>query len=129
MAGGNRLALGSSFFEPTVIGDVSRDALLSREETFGPVAALFRFSEEAEVMNAANDTELGLAAYVFTRDIGRAWRMAESIETGMVGINVGFMANEAVPFGGIKESGIGREGAHDGLEEYLESKYICMGGV
>jgi len=129
LTGGGRLPLGPSYFAPTVIADVTRDALLSREETFGPLAALFRFSDEAELLDAANDTEFGLAAYVYSRDTGRVWRVAEAIETGMVGINVGLMANEAVPFGGIKQSGIGREGAHDGLEDYLESKYICIGGV
>ena len=129
LAGGKRHALGGSFFEPTVLADVSRDALVSCDETFGPLAPLFRFTEEAELLEAANDTEFGLAAYVYSHDIGRIWRMAEAIETGMVGINVGLMANEAVPFGGIKESGIGREGSHYGLEDYLEVKYICMGGI
>jgi succinate-semialdehyde dehydrogenase / glutarate-semialdehyde dehydrogenase len=129
LAGGKRHALGGSFFEPTVLADVSRDALVSCEETFGPLAPLFRFSDEADLVRAVNDTEFGLAAYVYSRDIGRIWRMAEVIETGMVGINVGLMANEAVPFGGIKESGIGREGSHHGLEDYLEVKYICMGGI
>jgi len=129
LTGGGRLPLGPSYFAPTVIADVTRDALLSGEETFGPLAALFRFTDEAQLLEAANDTEFGLAAYVYTRDTGRVWRVAEAIETGMVGINVGLMANEAVPFGGIKQSGIGREGAHDGLEDYLESKYICIGGV
>ncbi|RYE39697.1 MAG: NAD-dependent succinate-semialdehyde dehydrogenase [Hyphomicrobiales bacterium] len=126
-AGGSRHALGGSFFEPTVLVDVPREARLSREETFGPLAALFRFSDEAELLDAANDTEFGLAAYFYSRDIGRIWRIAEALETGMVGVNVGLMANEAVPFGGIKESGVGREGAHDGLEDYLETKYICLG--
>jgi succinate-semialdehyde dehydrogenase/glutarate-semialdehyde dehydrogenase len=129
LAGGKRHALGRSFFEPTVMVDVSPDSLVSREETFGPLASVFRFTEESEVLKAANNSELGLAAYVYTRDIGRIWRMGEGIETGMVGFNVGLMANEAVPFGGIKESGIGREGSHYGLEDYLEVKYLCMGGV
>ncbi|UKA56419.1 NAD-dependent succinate-semialdehyde dehydrogenase [Arthrobacter sp. FW305-BF8] len=129
IAGGKRHPLGRSFFEPTVMVDVSHDAKVSREETFGPLASIFRFTDEGEVLTAANDTELGLAAYVYTRDIGRVWRLAEAIETGMVGINVGLMANEAVPFGGIKESGFGREGSHYGLEDYLEVKYICMGGL
>ena len=129
LAGGKRHALGRSFFEPTVMVDVSPDSLVSREETFGPLASVFRFTEESEVLKAANNSELGLAAYVYTRDIGRIWRMGEGIETGMVGLNVGLMANEAVPFGGIKESGIGREGSHYGLEDYLEVKYLCMGGV
>jgi succinate-semialdehyde dehydrogenase/glutarate-semialdehyde dehydrogenase len=129
IAGGKRHPLGRSFFEPTVMVDVTHDANVSREETFGPLASIFRFTDEKEVLTAANDTELGLAAYVYTRDIGRIWRMSEGIETGMVGINVGLMANEAVPFGGIKESGFGREGSHYGLEDYLEVKYICMGGL
>jgi succinate-semialdehyde dehydrogenase/glutarate-semialdehyde dehydrogenase len=129
LTGGKRHPFGGSFFEPTVLAEVPADALVTCEETFGPVAPLFRFREESEVVAAANDTEYGLAAYVYSRDIGRIWRMAEVIETGMVGINVGLMANEAVPFGGIKESGVGREGAHDGLEDYLETKYICMGGL
>jgi succinate-semialdehyde dehydrogenase/glutarate-semialdehyde dehydrogenase len=129
LAGGKRHELGGSFFEPTVLTEVPRDALVSCDETFGPLAPLFRFSDEAELIEAANDTEYGLAAYVYSRDIGRIWRLAEAIETGMVGINVGLMANEAVPFGGIKESGVGREGSHYGLEDYLEVKYICMGGL
>jgi len=129
VAGGGRHELGGSFFQPTVLTDVSVDAVVSCEETFGPLASIFRFSDEAEVVERANDTELGLAAYVFSRDIGRIWRMAEAIEAGMVGVNVGLMANEAVPFGGIKESGVGREGSHYGLEDYLEVKYICMGGL
>ncbi|MCH6470735.1 NAD-dependent succinate-semialdehyde dehydrogenase [Sinomonas sp. 5-5] len=129
IAGGKRHALGRSFFEPTVMVDVSPESRVSHEETFGPLASIFRFTDEEEVLKAANDTELGLAAYVYTRDIGRIWRMGEAIETGMVGFNVGLMANEAVPFGGIKESGIGREGSHYGLEDYLEVKYLCMGGI
>ncbi|MYW96131.1 NAD-dependent succinate-semialdehyde dehydrogenase [Amycolatopsis rubida] len=129
LVGGRRHEFGGSFFEPTVLTDVPRDAMVSREETFGPLAPLFRFSDEAELVEAANDTEYGLAAYVYSRDIGRVWRIAEAIETGMVGINVGLMANEAVPFGGIKESGVGREGSHYGIEDYLEVKYICMGGL
>lgn len=129
IAGGRRHALGGSFFEPTVLSGVTRDAVVSRDETFGPLAPLYRFADEAEVVAAANDTEYGLAAYVYTRDHARVWRLAEAIETGMVGVNVGLMANEAVPFGGIKESGVGREGSHYGLEDYLEVKYICMGGL
>lgn len=129
LTGGKRHPLGGSFFEPTVLADVTSDAVVTSEETFGPLAPLLRFSDENEVIEAANRTELGLAAYVFSRDIGRIWRLAEQIETGMVGINVGLMANEAVPFGGIKQSGVGREGSHYGLEDYLEVKYICMGGL
>jgi succinate-semialdehyde dehydrogenase/glutarate-semialdehyde dehydrogenase len=127
--GGKRHSRGGAFFEPTVLGDVSPAAQISSEETFGPVAALFRFSDEAAALTAANDTEYGLAGYLFSRDIGRVWRLAEELEVGMVGINVGLMANEAVPFGGIKESGIGREGSHYGIEDYLEVKYVCMGGL
>lgn len=129
LAGGKRHELGGSFFQPTILGDVSSDALLATNETFGPVAPLFRFDDEEELVAAANATDYGLAAYAYTRDVGRAWRIAESLEVGMVGINVGLMANESVPFGGIKQSGIGREGARQGIEEYLEVKYICMGGV
>ena len=102
---------------------------VAREETFGPLASIFRFSDEDELIKAANDTEFGLASYFYSRDIARIWRVAEALETGMVGVNVGLMANEAVPFGGIKESGVGREGSHYGIEDYLEVKYICMAGV
>lgn len=129
LTGGTRHSLGGSFFEPTVLADVTRDALVSCDETFGPLAPLFRFTGEDELLAAANDTEFGLAAYLYSRDIGRIWRVAEALEVGMVGINVGLMANEAVPFGGIKESGVGREGSSYGLEEYLEVKYLCMGGI
>jgi succinate-semialdehyde dehydrogenase/glutarate-semialdehyde dehydrogenase len=129
MAGGGRHELGGSFFQPTVLGDVPVDAVISREETFGPLAPLISFSDESQLLQAANATELGLAAYLYSRDIGRIWRVAEALEVGMVGVNVGLMADEAVPFGGIKESGMGREGSHYGLEEYLEVKYICMGGI
>jgi succinate-semialdehyde dehydrogenase/glutarate-semialdehyde dehydrogenase len=102
---------------------------VAKEETFGPLASIFRFKDEAELLAAANDTEFGLAAYFYSRDIGRVWRIAEELETGMVGVNIGLMANEAVPFGGIKESGIGREGSHYGIEDYMEVKYICMAGI
>jgi succinate-semialdehyde dehydrogenase/glutarate-semialdehyde dehydrogenase len=129
LIGGKRPELPGSFYEPTVLADVARDSLISCEETFGPLAPLIRFTDEAELVSAANDTEFGLAAYVYSRDIGRIWRMAEALEVGMVGINVGLMANEAVPFGGIKESGVGREGSYYGLDDYLEVKYICMGGI
>ncbi|WP_066532348.1 NAD-dependent succinate-semialdehyde dehydrogenase [Sphingobium sp. EP60837] len=129
LAGGKRHALGRSFFEPTVIGEANATMKVAREETFGPLASVFRFSEEDELIAAANDTEYGLASYFYSRDIGRIWRVAEALETGMVGVNIGLMANEAVPFGGIKESGIGREGSYQGIEEYLEVKYICMAGL
>ncbi len=129
LTGGGRPDPEGAFLEPTVLGDVSRDSRLTGEEVFGPVAPLIRFRDEADVIAAANDTELGLAAYFYTRDIARVWRVSEQIESGMVGSNVGLMANEAVPFGGIKESGVGREGSHYGLDDYLEVKYLCMGGI
>jgi succinate-semialdehyde dehydrogenase/glutarate-semialdehyde dehydrogenase len=129
IVGGGRHQLGGSFFQPTIVADVSSDSLVAREETFGPVAPLFRFDSEEEVIAAANASEYGLAGYLYSRDIGRSWRVAEALELGMVGINVGLMANEAVPFGGIKQSGIGREGGRAGIDEYLELKYICMGGI
>jgi succinate-semialdehyde dehydrogenase/glutarate-semialdehyde dehydrogenase len=103
--------------------------LIAREETFGPVAPLFRFHDEAEAVALANDTPFGLAAYFYSRDIGRIWRVAEALEYGMVGVNTGRMSSEAAPFGGIKESGIGREGSKYGIEEYLELKYLCLGGL
>ena len=129
LVGGRRHALGRSFFEPTVLADAKANMKVAREETFGPLAPLFRFTDEAELLEAANDTELGLASYFYSKDITRIWRVAEALETGMVGVNVGLMANEAVPFGGIKESGIGREGSHHGLDDYLEVKYVCLGGM
>lgn len=129
LIGGRRHALGGSFFEPTVLADARADMKLAQEETFGPLAPLFRFSNEAELLNDANNTELGLASYFYSKDNARIWRVAEALETGMVGVNVGLMANESVPFGGIKESGIGREGSHYGLEDYLEVKYVCLGGM
>jgi succinate-semialdehyde dehydrogenase/glutarate-semialdehyde dehydrogenase len=129
LIGGKRHALGGTFFEPTVVGDAHKGMKVAREETFGPMAPIFRFKDEAQIIAEANDTEFGLAAYFYSRDIGRIWRVAEELETGMVGVNIGLMANEAVPFGGIKESGIGREGSHYGIEDYLEVKYICMSGI
>jgi succinate-semialdehyde dehydrogenase/glutarate-semialdehyde dehydrogenase len=129
LAGGGRPDPQGAFLEPTVLGDVSPESRLTREEIFGPVAPLIRFREEADVIAAANDTEFGLAAYFYSRDMARVWRVSEQIQSGMVGSNVGLMANEAVPFGGIKESGIGREGSHYGLDDYLEVKYLCMGGM
>lgn len=118
--------LSGLFYQPTVLADVSKDALIAREETFGPVCALFRFQTEEEGVNLANDTEFGLAAYFYSRDINRCWRVAEQIESGMVGINTGMVSNAAAPFGGIKQSGIGREGSKHGLDEYTELKYICF---
>jgi succinate-semialdehyde dehydrogenase / glutarate-semialdehyde dehydrogenase len=127
--GGHRHALGGSFFEPTVLTDVTTDMLITREETFGPVAPVYRFKSEAEAVRMANDTEFGLAAYFYARDIGRIWRVAEALEYGIVGINEGIISTEIAPFGGMKESGIGREGSHYGIEEFLEVKYLCLGGI
>src|SRR6266571_3492855 len=127
--GGHRHALGGSFFEPTVLTDVTTDMLITREETFGPVAPLYRFKTDAEAIKMANDTEFGLAAYFYSRDIGRVWRVAEALEYGIVGINEGIISTEIAPFGGMKESGIGREGSHFGIEEFLEVKYLCLGGI
>src|SRR5436309_7336397 len=127
--GGKRSALGGSFFEPTVLTDVTTDMLITREETFGPVAPLYRFKSEDEAIKMANDTEFGLAAYLYSRDIGRIWRVAEALEYGIVGINEGIISTEIAPFGGMKESGIGREGSHYGIDEFLEVKYLCLGGI
>lgn len=129
VCGGRRHALGGTFYEPTVLADARRDMLIASDETFGPVAACFRFSDEAEVLAQANDTPYGLSAYFYSRDIGRVWRMAEGLEAGMVGINEGVISTELAPFGGIKESGLGREGSKYGLDEYLEIKYLLMGGL
>jgi succinate-semialdehyde dehydrogenase / glutarate-semialdehyde dehydrogenase len=127
--GGKRSALGGSFFEPTVLADTTSDMVIFREETFGPVAPLFRFKTEEEAIKMANDTEFGLAAYFYGRDIGRVWRVAEALEYGIIGINEGIISTEIAPFGGVKESGIGREGSKYGIEDYLEIKYLCMGGI
>ncbi|MCE9633989.1 MAG: NAD-dependent succinate-semialdehyde dehydrogenase [Methylophilales bacterium] len=127
--GGKRHALGGTFFEPTVLADVSADALIFKEETFGPVAPLFRFKTDDEVIELANRTEFGLASYFYSRDIGRIWRVAEALEYGMVGVNTGMISNEVAPFGGVKQSGLGREGSHHGIDEYLELKYIAMAGL
>ncbi len=129
VVGGTRHALGGTFFQPTVLADVTAAMAVAREETFGPVAPLFRFKTEAELAAAANATEFGLAAYFYSRDIGRIWRTAEALEFGIVGINVGIISTEVAPFGGMKESGIGREGSKYGIEEFLEVKYLCMGGL
>ncbi|EMJ4935819.1 MULTISPECIES: NADP-dependent succinate-semialdehyde dehydrogenase [Pseudomonas] len=125
VAGGNRL--GGNFFEPTIVTGVTADMLVAREETFGPLAPLFRFNDEAEVIRQANDTEFGLAAYFYARDLGRVFRVAEALEYGMVGINTGVISTEVAPFGGMKASGLGREGSKYGLDEYLEIKYMCLG--
>ena len=128
-AGGRRHALGQTFFEPTVLVNVTRDMLVAREETFGPVAPLFRFETEAEAIAMANDTEFGLAAYLYTRDLARSWRVAEAIEYGIVGLNTGIISTEVAPFGGVKESGTGREGSKYGILDYTEMKYLCVGGI
>ena len=129
LVGGKRHALGGRFFEPTILTDVTPEMAVAREETFGPVAPLFRFATEAEAIALANDTEFGLAAYFYGRDIGRIWRVAEALEYGIVGINTGLISTEVAPFGGVKESGLGREGSKYGLEEFLEIKYLCLGGI
>ncbi|MCB4360465.1 NAD-dependent succinate-semialdehyde dehydrogenase [Quatrionicoccus australiensis] len=126
LCGGRRHALGGNFYEPTVLADITSAMQVAKEETFGPVAPLFRFETEAEAIAMANDTEFGLAAYFFTRDVARCWRVGEALEYGMVGINTGLISNEVAPFGGIKQSGIGREGSKYGIEDYLEVKYLCF---
>ena len=127
--GGERHEAGTLFFEPTILSGVTTDMPVAREEIFGPVTALIPFSSEEDVITMANDTPYGLAAYVYTRDIGRAWRMGEALDYGMVGINEGAISNAAAPFGGVKQSGMGREGSHYGLDDYLEIKYMLMGGL
>ena len=129
LAGGKRHALGGRFFEPTVIGNAGDDMLVAREETFGPLAPIFSFDTEDEVLGRANDTEFGLAAYFYSRDLGRAMRVAERLEAGMVGVNTGLISTAEAPFGGIKQSGLGREGSRHGLDDYLELKYICLAGL
>jgi succinate-semialdehyde dehydrogenase/glutarate-semialdehyde dehydrogenase len=129
LTGGKAHALGGRFYQPTVLADTTSDMLVMREETFGPVAAVTRFRTEEEAIAAANDTEFGLASYFYSRDIGRVWRVAEQLEYGMVGINTGIISNEVAPFGGVKQSGLGREGSKYGIDEYLEMKYLCMGGI
>jgi succinate-semialdehyde dehydrogenase/glutarate-semialdehyde dehydrogenase len=129
LVGGRRHALGGRFFEPTILTDVTQAMAVAREETFGPVAPLFRFKNEAEAIALANDTEFGLAAYFYGRDIARIWRVAEALEYGIVGINSGLISTEVAPFGGVKESGLGREGSKYGMEEFLEIKYMCFGGI
>ena len=129
LIGGKRHALGHGFFEPTVLADAKPSMLLAREETFGPLAPIFRFHTDDEVVALANDTEFGLASYFYSRDIGRVWRVAEALEYGMVGINTGLISNEVAPFGGVKQSGVGREGSHYGIDEYMVVKYMCVGGI
>jgi len=129
VVGGKRHAMGGTFFEPTVLADVTTDMVVTREETFGPVAPLFRFKSEDEAIQMANDTEFGLASYFYSRDVGRIWRVSEGLEYGIVGANTGIISTEVAPFGGVKESGLGREGSKYGIEDYLEVKYLCMGDV
>jgi succinate-semialdehyde dehydrogenase/glutarate-semialdehyde dehydrogenase len=129
LAGGRRHALGGTFFEPTVLANVNTTMKVTKEETFGPVAPLFRFKDEKEAIRLANDTEFGLASYFYGRDIGRIWRVAEALEYGIVGVNTGIISTEIAPFGGVKESGIGREGSKYGIEDYLVVKYVAMAGI
>lgn len=129
LSGGKPVGTDTLFFEPTILTNVTSDMKVAREETFGPLAPLFKFSSEEEVVQMANDTEFGLASYFYSRDIGRVWRIAEALEYGMVGVNTGILSNEAAPFGGVKQSGVGREGSHYGLDDYLVIKYMCMGGI
>ena len=129
VTGGKPHDLGGTYFQPTVLADVTKDMLVAREETFGPVAPVFRFGTEAEAISAANSTEFGLAAYFYSRDVARVFRVAEQLESGMVGVNTGLISNEVAPFGGVKQSGLGREGSKYGIDEYLVIKYVCIGGI
>ena len=129
LTGGRRHARGGTYFEPTVLSGVTADMRIAREETFGPVAPIIRFDDEAEALRLANDTAFGLASYFYSRDIGRIWRVSEGLDYGIVGINTGIISTEVAPFGGMKQSGIGREGGKYGIEEYLEIKYLCMAGI
>ena len=129
LLGGKRHSLGRTFFEPTVLSGALPTMRLAREETFGPVAPLFRFKTDSEAIQMANDTEFGLAAYFYTRDTARVHRVSEALEYGIVGVNTGIISTEVAPFGGVKESGLGREGSRHGMEEFLEMKYVCQGGI
>ncbi|MGH8813327.1 MAG: aldehyde dehydrogenase family protein, partial [Advenella sp.] len=129
LTGGKRSKLGGLFFEPTVIGGATQDMAFAREETFGPLAPVFKFETDEDVIKMANDTEFGLAAYFYARDLGRVWRVAEQLEYGIVGINTGLISTEVAPFGGVKQSGLGREGSHYGIDDYLVIKYMLMGGI
>ena len=129
LTGGKRHELGGTYYEPTVVADVDTQMMVARDETFGPLAPLFKFETEDEAVQLANDTEFGLASYFFSRDMGRIWRVSEGLEYGIVGVNTGIISTEVAPFGGVKESGIGREGSHIGIEEYVETKYVCMAGI
>jgi succinate-semialdehyde dehydrogenase / glutarate-semialdehyde dehydrogenase len=127
LAGGKRSHLGGTWFEPTVLANVTPDMLLCREETFGPLAGVVRFTDEADAIRQANDSEFGLASYFYSRDLSRVWRVAEALEAGIVGVNTGLISTEVAPFGGVKQSGLGREGSRHGLDDYMEIKYVCMG--
>jgi succinate-semialdehyde dehydrogenase/glutarate-semialdehyde dehydrogenase len=127
--GGHRHPLGGRFFEPTLLTGMKTSMKVAREETFGPVAPLFRFKDDAEAIALANDSEFGLCAYFYSRDVGRIFRAAEALEAGIVGVNVGIISNEVAPFGGVKQSGLGREGSKYGIEDFLEIKYVCLGGM
>ena len=127
--GGGKSPLGGAFVEPTILTDVNKDMRVFSEEIFGPVAPLFKFSTEEEAIEMANDTEFGLAAYFYSRDIGRVWRVSEGLDYGIVGVNEGSISTEVAPLGGVKESGSGREGSKYGLDDYTEIKYLCMGGI
>jgi succinate-semialdehyde dehydrogenase/glutarate-semialdehyde dehydrogenase len=129
VTGGSRHARGGTFFQPTVLSGLTPEMVVSREETFGPLAPVYRFAEEADALSMANDTEFGLAAYFYARDVGRVWRVAEGLEYGIVGINTGIISTEVAPFGGMKESGIGREGSKYGIDEFVEVKYLCLAGL
>lgn len=129
VTGGQRHALGGTFYEPTILADITPDMRLAREEIFGPVAPLFRFGTEVEAIQMANDTEFGLAAYFYSRDVGRVWRVSGALQYGMVGVNAGVISTAVAPFGGVKQSGMGREGSVHGIEEYVDTKYLCMGGI
>jgi succinate-semialdehyde dehydrogenase/glutarate-semialdehyde dehydrogenase len=129
VVGGKRSSMGGTFYDPTILTGVTPKMRVAHEETFGPVAPLIKFSSEEEVVSIANDTPFGLAAYFFTRDYARCWRVAEALEYGIVGVNEGVTSTEIAPFGGFKESGIGREGSHHGIEEFVEVKYTLMGGL
>jgi succinate-semialdehyde dehydrogenase/glutarate-semialdehyde dehydrogenase len=129
LAGGKRHALGGNFYQPTVIGGAAAGMLVAHEESFGPLAPIFAFDTEADAIAAANDTEFGLAAYFYSRDIGRIMRVAEQLEAGIVGVNTGLISTAEAPFGGVKQSGLGREGSKYGLDEFLEIKYVCLAGL
>jgi len=129
VTGGERHPLGGTFYTPTVLDDVPAEAAMAREETFGPVAGLARFEREADAIRIANDTPYGLAAYFYSRDVGRIWRVSEALEYGIVGVNTGFVSTEVAPFGGMKQSGLGREGSRHGIDDWLEIKYVAMGGI